>query len=362
MPYNVQFPDFQSGEERQKNTLQAMQGAAQVGLQVRQAQEARRQNDWERDLGIIKTNMEYANTKGVTDDSAKKLVDQANTLMGKWYGKDFQIPEIRKDNISDYRKNVLSKGVSLLSEFQKDPKKGDFLLGEWRKLNAEYGAQGAQMQGDDKFHAENIASTLSGEKAGRVEVMEAKLANTKESQFKNRINNQKARMINDPRIKPLYSQGIGLGQIKEIANIAKDGNTVAAAALGVKMARGMGEVGVLTESDVTRYITSGRLDRKAADTLSRWMVGKPTDATMEEINQISSVLSDAFSGKIQPVYNEYIESLAELENETPDEISKKMAIPYRPIGQDAKEEKSSGPSVETKTGKKVTVSGFTVTQ
>jgi len=160
MPYNVQFPDFQSGEERQKNTLQAMQGAAQVGLQVRQAQEARRQNDWERDLGIIKTNMEYANTKGVTDDSAKKLVDQANTLMGKWYGKDFQIPEIRKDNISDYRKNVLSKGVSLLSEFQKDPKKGDFLLGEWRKLNAEYGAQGAQMQGDDKFHADNIASTL----------------------------------------------------------------------------------------------------------------------------------------------------------------------------------------------------------
>lgn len=145
-----------------------------------------------------------------------------------------------------------------------------------------------------------------------------------------RINNQKNRMINDPRIKPLYSQGIGLGQVGEVVSMAQSGNTIAANALGVKMAKGMGEVGVLTDQDVSRYVTSGRIDRKAADILSKWVRGVPSDATMNEINQIAAVLRESFSEKVQPIYNEYIESFSEVEGMTPDEVSKKMAIPYKP--------------------------------
>lgn len=148
---------------------------------------------------------------------------------------------------------------------------------------------------------------------------------------RNRLNLQKQRMINDARIKPLYQQGINLGQIDDIANIAQSGNTVAAAALGVKMARGMGEVGVLTDSDVTRYITSGRLDRRAADILSRWIRGVPTDATIDEIRQISGVLRERFSEKIQPVYNEYMEQTAATEGLAIDEVSRRWAVPYNQI-------------------------------
>lgn len=151
-----------------------------------------------------------------------------------------------------------------------------------------------------------------------------------DNQFKSRLNNQKNRMINDPRIKPLYAQDIGLRQVGEIQKMVAGGNTVAAGALGVKMAKAMGEVGVLTDQDVARYVVSGRLDRMAADKLSKWIRGVPSDATQAEINQISTVLRDSFSEKIQPVYNEYLESFAEVEGLTPEDVAKKMAIPYAP--------------------------------
>lgn len=151
-----------------------------------------------------------------------------------------------------------------------------------------------------------------------------------DDKFKNRLNNQKNRMVNDPRIKPLHAQDIGLRQVGEIQGLVQGGNTVAAGALGVKMAKAMGEVGVLTDQDVARYVVSGRLDRMAADKLSKWTRGVPSNATQQEIAQIASVLRDSFSEKIQPVYNEYIESFSEVEGLTPDEVSRKMGIPYKP--------------------------------
>lgn len=157
------------------------------------------------------------------------------------------------------------------------------------------------------------------------------LGDRSENQFKTRLNNQKSRMVNDPRIKPLYAQDIGLKQVGEIQNMVSKGNTVAAGALGVKMAKAMGEVGVLTDQDVARYVVSGRLDRMAADKLSRMIRGVPSNATQAEISQIASVLRDSFSEKVQPVYNEYIESFSEVEGLTPDEVSRKMAIPYRTL-------------------------------
>lgn len=138
------------------------------------------------------------------------------------------------------------------------------------------------------------------------------------------------KMRGDPEIKPLYGQKIGLSQIDDLVDIAKSGNTVAATALGTKAARAMGEVGVLTDSDVTRYVQSGRLDRKAADVLSRWIQGKPTDATLNEISQISSVIKDRFQSNVQPVYNQYIEVLARNLDMTPDEAAFKLGVQYSP--------------------------------
>lgn len=172
----------------------------------------------------------------------------------------------------------------------------------------------------DKRMRENPNLDLRREGLGRAE----------DDKFKNRLNNQKNRLINDPRVKPLFAQDIGLKQVGQIQSLVQGGNTVAASALGTKMARAMGEVGVLTDQDVARYVVSGRLDRMAADKLSKWMRGVPSDATQAEISQIASTLSDNFSEKVQPVYNEYIDSFSQVEGMTPDEVSKKMGIPYQP--------------------------------
>jgi uncharacterized protein YbjQ (UPF0145 family) len=133
-------------------------------------------------------------------------------------------------------------------------------------------------------------------------------------------------MRSDPEIKSLYQMKINSGTVDELINKIKEGNTVASAALGMKMAKAMGEVGVLTDADVIRYVQSGRLDRKTADQLSRMMQGKPTDATLAEISQISNVLRDTFDSRVQPVYDTYIDSLSENLNISREDAFKRLGF------------------------------------
>lgn len=142
--------------------------------------------------------------------------------------------------------------------------------------------------------------------------------------------NWASKMRNDPAIKPLYQQKINAGYVDQIIGAAKEGNTVAGAALAAKMARTMGEVGVLTDNDVKRYVTSGRLDRGAADKLTRMTQGKPTDATLDEIGQIAGILSSTFNEKVQPTYNWYSEVLANNMGDTPENTARLLGVSYVP--------------------------------
>lgn len=132
----------------------------------------------------------------------------------------------------------------------------------------------------------------------------------------------------DPVIKQLRKEQIGISQVGRLIDIVKDGNTVAANALGVKMARGMGEVGVLTESDITRYITSGQLSRSAGDKLNKMILGRPTDASLNELQEITNVLEQTFNERIQPRYDQYIESYAQIEQMKPDELANALSLDY----------------------------------
>jgi hypothetical protein len=115
----------------------------------------------------------------------------------------------------------------------------------------------------------------------------------------------------DPIFKEMNKQGLALDQVDGLLDMVKSGNTVAFNALGSKMARAMGEVGVLTENDVKRYVMSGALSQKAADVLSTWGKGKPSKATLEEISQIGTVLKQQFDSKMQPIYDKYANRLSE---------------------------------------------------
>lgn len=141
----------------------------------------------------------------------------------------------------------------------------------------------------------------------------------------------------NPVIKDLKKQEVGITQVNDLSTLASTGNTVAFSVIGTKMARAMGEVGVLTESDIIRYVQSGRLDRKAADTLSRWTQGRSSQATLAEIQQINDVLSDSFASKIQPVYNTYVERLSRNYGLSPEDAAYRLDVPY--TGKKPKEEK-----------------------
>ena len=134
----------------------------------------------------------------------------------------------------------------------------------------------------------------------------------------------------DPILKKFEEQSINLAAVSELADIVKTGNTVAFSALGVKMARGMGEVGVLTEQDIRRYVLSGRLDRKAADTLSFWIKGKVTDATLDEIQQITDVIRDSFTKKSQPRLNRKIKRFSRVMGLSIKETAKQLAVEFVP--------------------------------
>ncbi len=116
----------------------------------------------------------------------------------------------------------------------------------------------------------------------------------------------------DDQMKLFKKEAVALGQVDNLIGAIKSGNTVAAGALGAKMARAMGEVGVLTTEDVSRYVQSGALARGSADKLSKMLTGKPTNATLEEIKQISSILQDSYKSKVQPIYDKYATRLSRI--------------------------------------------------
>lgn len=132
----------------------------------------------------------------------------------------------------------------------------------------------------------------------------------------------------DPVIKELRRQDIGLHQTEVLLSKIAEGNSIAANAIGAKMARGMGEVGVMTDTDVVRYVESGMLTRKAADKLSKMLRGVPTDATLDEIRQITSALKDNYEKKVQPLYNKYIDSYASVKNMAPETFADKVKMRY----------------------------------
>ena len=136
------------------------------------------------------------------------------------------------------------------------------------------------------------------------------------------------RMLNNPIIKEMNKQNISLDSVNEMADLARKGNTVSSSAMGIKAARAMGEVGVLTETDISRYVRSGQLNRKAADTLSSWTQGKPTQATLQEISQIMTVLKNLHNEKIQPEYDSYVNRLSRNLGIPPEEAAYLMDVKY----------------------------------
>lgn len=150
----------------------------------------------------------------------------------------------------------------------------------------------------------------------------------REDQMAKAVTDYGKQIETNPIIKNLETQSIGLHNVEEMSHLVTQGNTVASAAMGMKMARAMGEVGVVTEQDVKRYVQSKKLTQAAGDKLNGWVNGVPSQATLGEINQITQVLGDSYQAKIQPIYNRYVDRFARAYHITPQDAASRLAIPY----------------------------------
>jgi len=200
-----------------------------------------------------------------------------------------------------------------------------------QQLTALMGGDPSQMSsvfpGGVPKEAASLAVTNQGKSASR-ENLQADRETRKDERLGAAALNYWKTLETNPVIKTLKQQDVGLGQVDALISLVNSGNTVASNALGTKMARGMGEVGVLTDADVYRYVQSGQLARGAADKLSRMIKGIPTEATLDEMKDITRVLRQSYEQKIQPIYNDAIDRFAANYDLSPEEASKRLVIPY----------------------------------
>ena len=156
---------------------QGVQGGVNMGLQIDQAKRARRQQEWERDLGGVKVLMDYAGTKGATNTTKANSINQANAILRKYYP-DMQLPAISAEQIPDYGE-VLRAGGELMKTLEKDPSKFQFAVSEWGRHNSEWAAKGgasAERTATQKDIADQVTEGLKtmGSASGQGKAKDAK--------------------------------------------------------------------------------------------------------------------------------------------------------------------------------------------
>jgi len=107
----------------------------------------------------------------------------------------------------------------------------------------------------------------------------------------------------DPRFKKAMEQNMEFDAVSELIASAEGGNEQAIAALGTKMARAMGEVGVLTDTDVVRYMTGTSWGRKLKDWYKKGAEGELSPETLKDIKDNLKTLKGKLGADIDKVYD-----------------------------------------------------------
>lgn len=111
----------------------------------------------------------------------------------------------------------------------------------------------------------------------------------------------------DEVTKAFKKQDLAFSQIGDIVNMVEKGNEVALGSLGAKAARAAGEVGVLTDNDIRRYIEAQSLVQKAKDRFGRLWRGKLSENTLKDLKEVSQKMAKGLSRKVGETREKYID-------------------------------------------------------
>ncbi len=117
------------------------------------------------------------------------------------------------------------------------------------------------------------------------------------------INSARGLLKDDPRFKKAIEQGMEFESVDSLLSEVEKGNETALSALGTKLARAMGEVGVLTDSDVIRYIAGQSWGRRLEKWYKGGMQGKMPKESLTEIKKNLKLLRGKLSGDVNKVYS-----------------------------------------------------------
>lgn len=176
----------------------------------------------------------------------------------------------------------------------------------------------ARLASEEKraIRAENLRRELADKELKALETKSG-LASEKEERLTRtaQLNAARGLLKDDPRAKKAVEQGMALESIEPLLKEIESGNEMAVQSLGTQLARAMGEVGVLTDTDVIRYVQGTSWGRKLKDWWARGAEGElPKDAiegirkNIKAINtnlrtNLTSVYSNA-AGRMKTAYPE----------------------------------------------------------
>lgn len=111
----------------------------------------------------------------------------------------------------------------------------------------------------------------------------------------------------DSTVKTLKDRGVAFSEAEELLKSLEAGNEVALSGLGIRMAKAMGEVGVMTDQDVRRYIQGQSVSRRVKDFFSTKVKGAPSGMTKKDIADITNIMKIGANKKLKSVRKRYIE-------------------------------------------------------
>lgn len=161
-------------------------------------------------------------------------------------------------------------------------------------------------------------------------------------------------MERHPLMKKLAEQDMSFDQLNGLADLARSGDPVVFSSIGTKMAKAMGEVGALTEKDVTRYVQSKKLTQSAADTLNKWRTGTPTNATLDSITGIADVMKELAHKNVEKLTDRHVKVMMRNFNMTKEEAHERLGIDDSPAEEPAQEAAPKAPSKAASTPSSLT--------
>lgn len=136
-----------------------------------------------------------------------------------------------------------------------------------------------------------------------------------------KVNNEAQRLGRSDRIiNKVREQAQTFDEVQPLLQASADGNEAAIAALGTKMARSMGEVGVLTDADVVRYLGNTSYARQVSSWANRKFEGELPKGQLNDLKKVVNMLNDVYKTKVERNFDLAAQTLVARSKKLGDEI------------------------------------------